>query len=53
MSVKAMKSGTVEFLTQSFRQQELLDAVPRSLSRDRTSARSSEALLNCESDTTN
>src|ERR1700751_3711034 len=35
MSVKAMKSGAVEFLTKPFRQQELLDAVQRSLTRDR------------------
>jgi FixJ family two-component response regulator len=35
MSVKAMKSGAVEFLTKPFRQQDLLDAVHRSLSRDR------------------
>jgi FixJ family two-component response regulator len=35
MSVKAMKSGAVEFLTKPFRQQDLLDAVQRSLSRSR------------------
>jgi FixJ family two-component response regulator len=35
MSVNAMKSGAVEFLTKPFRQQELLDAVQRSLTRDR------------------
>jgi FixJ family two-component response regulator len=35
MSVKAMKSGAVEFLTKPFRQQVLLDAVQRSLIRDR------------------
>jgi FixJ family two-component response regulator len=35
MSVKAMKSGAVEFLTKPFRQQDLLDAVQRSLTRDR------------------
>jgi FixJ family two-component response regulator len=35
MSVKAMKSGAVEFLTKPFRQQELLDAVQRSLTRSR------------------
>src|SRR6201997_4908286 len=34
MSVKAMKSGAVEFLTKPFRQQDLLDAVQRSLTRD-------------------
>ena len=35
MSVKAMKSGAVEFLTKPFRHQDLLDAVQRSLVRDR------------------
>ena len=35
MSVKAMKSGAVEFLTKPFREQDLLDAVQRSLDRDR------------------
>src|ERR1700678_1306045 len=36
MSVKAMKSGAVEFLTKPFRHQDLLDAVQRSLARART-----------------
>lgn len=35
MSVKAMKSGAVEFLTKPFRAQDLLDAVQRSLARAR------------------
>ena len=35
MSVKAMKSGAVEFLTKPYRHQDLLDAVQRSLTRDR------------------
>src|ERR1700686_2395554 len=35
LSVKAMKSGAVEFLTKPFRQQDLLDEVQRSLTRDR------------------
>jgi FixJ family two-component response regulator len=35
MSVKAIKSGAVEFLTKPFRHQDLLDAVQRSLARDR------------------
>jgi FixJ family two-component response regulator len=35
MSVKAMKSGAVEFLTKPFRPQDLLDAVQRSLTRSR------------------
>jgi FixJ family two-component response regulator len=35
MSVRAMKSGAVEFLTKPFRPQELLDAVQQALERDR------------------
>lgn len=35
MSVQAMKSGAIEFLTKPFRQQDLLDAVQRSLARAR------------------
>jgi FixJ family two-component response regulator len=35
MSVKAMKSGAVEFLTKPFRDQDLLDAVQQALDRDR------------------
>src|ERR1700683_1120656 len=35
MSVKAMKSGAAEFLTKPVRQQDLLDAVQRSLTRSR------------------
>ena len=35
MSVKAMKSGAVEFLTKPFRHQDLLNAVQRSLTRAR------------------
>ncbi|MGA7314783.1 MAG: response regulator transcription factor [Silvibacterium sp.] len=35
MTVRAMKSGAIEFLTKPFRDQELLDAVQRSLNRDR------------------
>jgi FixJ family two-component response regulator len=35
MSVKAMKSGAVEFLTKPFKEQDLLDAVQRSLTRSR------------------
>lgn len=34
MTVRAMKSGAVEFLTKPFREQDLLDAVRRSLDRD-------------------
>jgi FixJ family two-component response regulator len=35
MTVKAMKSGAVEFLTKPFREQDLLDAIHRALRRDR------------------
>jgi FixJ family two-component response regulator len=35
MSVKAMKSGAVEFLTKPFRSQDLLDAIHQALERDR------------------
>ena len=36
MSVRAMKSGAVEFLTKPFHDQDLLDAVQQALERDRT-----------------
>ena len=39
MSVKAMKSGAVEFLTKPFHDQDLLDAVQQALERDRTRRR--------------
>jgi FixJ family two-component response regulator len=35
MSVRAMKSGALEFLTKPFRDQELLDAIQQALERDR------------------
>src|ERR1022692_2155050 len=35
MTVKAMKSGAVEFLTKPFRSQDLLDAIFQALDRDR------------------
>jgi FixJ family two-component response regulator len=34
MSVKALKSGAVEFLTKPFRDQDLLDAIHQALQRD-------------------
>ena len=37
MSVRAMKSGAVEFLTKPFRDQDLLDAIYQALDRDRAS----------------
>ena len=36
MSVRAMKSGAVEFLTKPFRDQDLLDAIQAAIARDRT-----------------
>ena len=35
MTVKAMKSGAIEFLTKPFRDQDLLDAIHQALDRDR------------------
>jgi FixJ family two-component response regulator len=35
MTVKALKSGAVEFLTKPFREQDLLDVIHRALKRDR------------------
>jgi FixJ family two-component response regulator len=45
MSVKALKSGAVEFLTKPFRDQDLLDAIQQALQRDR-SAREEQAEIN-------
>lgn len=45
MSVRAMKSGAVEFLTKPFRTQDLLDAIHQALERDRV-ARQLESELN-------
>jgi FixJ family two-component response regulator len=44
MTVKAMKSGAVEFLTKPFRDQDLLDAINQALDRDRL-ARQKQAEL--------
>jgi FixJ family two-component response regulator len=41
MSVKALKSGAVEFLTKPFRDQDLLDAIQQALQRD-TAARAQQ-----------
>jgi FixJ family two-component response regulator len=35
MTVRAMKAGAVEFLTKSFRDQDLLDAIQQAIDRDR------------------
>ena len=39
MTVRAMKSGAVEFLTKPFRDQDLLDAIYQALDRDRVTRR--------------
>src|SRR5271170_4199142 len=44
MTVQAMKSGAIEFLTKPFRDQDLLDAIHLGLSRDRASQDSKKAL---------
>jgi FixJ family two-component response regulator len=45
MSVEAMKSGAVEFLTKPFRDQDLLDAIQRSLERERMRHAKGDALI--------
>jgi FixJ family two-component response regulator len=45
MTVKAMKSGAVEFLTKPFRDQDLLDAIHQALDRDRVTRQLQSALL--------
>jgi len=45
MSVRALKSGAVEFLTKPFRDQDLLDAIQQALQRDRV-AREQQAEIN-------
>src|SRR6201989_3443941 len=44
MSVQAMKSGAIEFLTKPVRDQELLDAIQLGLSRDRARRENESAL---------
>src|SRR6202044_346423 len=46
MSVKAMKSGAVEFLTKPFRDQDLLDAIYQALDRDRVARQQQSELTN-------
>ena len=45
MSVRALKSGAVEFLTKPFRDQDLLDAIQQALQRDRAT-REQQAEIN-------
>jgi FixJ family two-component response regulator len=44
MTVKAMKSGAVEFLTKPFQDQELLDAIRQALDRDRVTRQQNSSL---------
>jgi FixJ family two-component response regulator len=44
MSVKAMKSGAVEFLTKPFNDQDLLDAIYSALDRDQTARQQQQEL---------
>ena len=48
MSVKAMKSGAVEFLTKPFRDQDLLDAIQQALERDRVARQNRSGLEDLE-----
>ena len=45
MSVQAMKSGAIEFLTKPFRDQDLLDAIQLGIARDRVRRESDLALV--------
>ena len=45
MSVRALKSGAVEFLTKPFRDQDLLDAIQEALQRDRVGREREAELL--------
>src|SRR2546423_6334797 len=49
MSVKAMKSGAVEFLTKPFRDQDLLDAIHQALDRDRVTRQQQNELAELRS----
>ena len=48
MSVKAMKSGAVEFLTKPFRDQDLLDAIQQALERDRARRQQQSELIDLQ-----
>lgn len=49
MSVKAMKSGAVEFLTKPFRDQDLLDAIQQALERDRVARENRSGIADLQS----
>ncbi len=48
MTVKAMKSGAVEFLTKPFRDQDLLDAIQQALDLDRVARQRQEELADLQ-----
>jgi FixJ family two-component response regulator len=48
MSVKAMKSGAVEFLTKPFRDQDLLDAIQQALDRDRVARQQQDEIADLQ-----
>jgi FixJ family two-component response regulator len=48
MTVKAMKSGAVEFLTKPFREQDLLDAIQQALELDRVTRQRQEELADLQ-----
>jgi len=48
MSVKAMKSGAVEFLTKPFRDQDLIDAIQQALKRDSQAREHQNKIANLE-----
>ena len=48
MTVKAMKSGAVDFLTKPFRDQDMLDAVVTAVERDRQRRESDKVLANLQ-----
>jgi RNA polymerase sigma factor (sigma-70 family) len=50
MTVRAMKAGAVEFLTKPVRDQDLLDAIQRAISQDRTHREDEKALTRLQAD---
>jgi FixJ family two-component response regulator len=48
MSVRALKSGAVEFLTKPFRDQDLLDAIQQALQRERAAQEQQAEILNLQ-----
>ena len=48
MTVRAMKSGAIEFLTKPFRDQDLLDAIHQALDRDRVARQQQRELADLQ-----